>query len=83
MLASDALPLTPSAPTVPVALNGALATGLTGIHQGRKPVSTMAATGSATGSATGQPLRAIDWDSVGASGVSPASTSLGDRTGWD
>ncbi|WP_405496510.1 hypothetical protein [Streptomyces sp. NBC_00096] len=84
LLAPAALSLTLCALAAPVALNGALATGLTGIGWDDKPVSTVTATGSATGRPIGD---GIGWDGIGASVVAStdASTgeSFGDGIGWD
>ncbi|MCX5151799.1 MULTISPECIES: hypothetical protein [unclassified Streptomyces] len=78
LLAPAALALTLSALAAPVALNGAFATGLTGIGWDGKPVSTVTAT------ASGRPLGGgIGWDGVGASVGAPTGASLGDGIGWD
>nr|WSX51378.1 hypothetical protein OG409_22010 [Streptomyces sp. NBC_00974] len=78
LLAPAALSVTLFALAAPAALNGALATGLTGIGWDGKPVSTVTAT------ASGRPLDdGIGWDSVGASVVVPTGASLGDGIGWD
>ncbi|MFK0045043.1 hypothetical protein ACIQU4_13180 [Streptomyces sp. NPDC090741] len=84
LFAPAALSLTLSALAAPVVLNGALATGLTGIGWDGKPVSTVTATATATATATGRPLAGgIGWDSVGVSVVAPTGASLGDGIGWD